>query len=121
MDGANDVKIFIYLVLPLALPILLLNFVGTFSAQYNDYLWPGLVISSADKKTLMPVIQSTVELLESMQRRGVAVRDVRRLFHPSGHYDLSQFKASPHRGRGGENRSDREDQSIFEFFHRNLR
>lgn len=70
MDGANDVKIFIYLVLPLALPILLLNFVGTFSAQYNDYLWPGLVISSADKKTLMPVIQSTVELLESMQQRG---------------------------------------------------
>lgn len=70
MDGANDYKIFVYLVLPLALPILLLNFVGTFSAQYNDYLWPGLVISSADKKTLMPVIQSMVELLESMQLRG---------------------------------------------------
>ena len=70
MDGANDVKIFIYLVLPLAFPILLLNFVGTFSAQYNDYLWPGLVISSADKRTLMPVIQSVVELLESMQQRG---------------------------------------------------
>ena len=67
---ASIFEIFIYLVLPLALPILLLNFVGTFSAQYNDYLWPGLVISSADKKTLMPVIQSTVELLESMQRRG---------------------------------------------------
>ena len=46
MDGANDVKIFVYLVLPLAYPILLLNFVGTFSAQYNDYLWPLMVIGS---------------------------------------------------------------------------
>ena len=70
IDGANDVKIFIYLVLPLAFPILLLNFVGTFSAQYNDYLWPGLVITSADKRTLMPVIQSAVERLESQQLRG---------------------------------------------------
>lgn len=70
IDGANDFAIFLYLVVPLAFPILLLNFVGTFSAQYNDYLWPGLVISSAEKKTLMPVIQSKVELLESMQKRG---------------------------------------------------
>lgn len=70
IDGANDYKIFVHLVLPLAYPILLLNFVGTFSAQYNDYLWPGLVISSSDKITLMPVIQSTVEILESLQKRG---------------------------------------------------
>ena len=70
IDGANDVQIFISLVLPLALPILLLNFVGTFSAQYNDYLWPGLVISSAEMKTLMPVIQSKVDLLEASQLRG---------------------------------------------------
>lgn len=43
---------------------MLLNFVGTFSAQYNDYLWPDLVITSASKKTLMPVIQSLSESLE---------------------------------------------------------
>ena len=70
MDGANDVQIFISLVLPLALPILLLNFVGTFAAQYNDYLWPGLVISSAEKRMLMPVIQSAAERLNNSQMRG---------------------------------------------------
>ena len=70
IDGANDVQIFISLVLPLALPILLLNFVGTFAAQYNDYLWPGLVISTAEKRTLMPVIQSAAERLNNSQMRG---------------------------------------------------
>lgn len=70
LDGANDFNILIRLVVPLALPILLLNFVGTFSAQYSDYLWPSLVISSSDKKTLMTVIQSTTELLEAKQQRG---------------------------------------------------
>jgi len=70
IDGANDANIFIRIVVPLAIPILLLNFIGTFSAQYNDYLWPGLVLSTASLKTLMPVIQSKVDLLESMQLRG---------------------------------------------------
>ena len=68
IDGANDVNIFINLVLPLAFPILILNFVGTFSAQYNDYLWPGLVISSDVKKTLMPVIRNESGLLNLSQR-----------------------------------------------------
>jgi ABC-type glycerol-3-phosphate transport system permease component len=70
IDGANDVQIFIHFVIPLAFPILLLNFVGTFSAQYNDYLWSSLVLSSSSKMTLMPVIQARAELLESAQQRG---------------------------------------------------
>ncbi|MGN1099901.1 MAG: carbohydrate ABC transporter permease, partial [Christensenellales bacterium] len=38
VDGANDTTIYAYFVLPMALPILMLNFVQMFTAQYNDFL-----------------------------------------------------------------------------------
>ncbi len=57
MDGANDASVFVFIVVPLALPILLLNFTGTFVAQYNDFLWPSLVLKSQEKLTLIPILQ----------------------------------------------------------------
>ena len=38
LDGANDAQVYFYFTLPLALPIILLSFVGTFGGQYNDCL-----------------------------------------------------------------------------------
>lgn len=59
IEGANDVNIILYIVIPLALPIMLYFFVGTFASEYNDYLWPSLIFN--DKQTLMPMILSLSE------------------------------------------------------------
>ena len=59
IEGANDVNIFMKLTVPLAWPIILYKFVGTFSGLYNDYLWPSLILDS--KMTLMPLMLSLQE------------------------------------------------------------
>lgn len=59
IEGANDWNIFFYLTTPLAFPIILYKFVGTFGGLYNDLLWPILIF---DKKlTLMPIMISEAE------------------------------------------------------------
>lgn len=55
VEGANDFKIFFKITLPLAFPIIMYKFVGTFSSLYNDYLWASLILS--DNITLMPHIK----------------------------------------------------------------
>lgn len=57
LDGANDIQIYFHLTLPFSLPIMLLNFIGTFGGQYNDFLWPSLILEG-DKLTLMPVLNA---------------------------------------------------------------
>ena len=54
IEGASDMHIFAKLTVPLAWPIILYKFVGTFSSLYNDYLWPSLILDS--KMTLMPLM-----------------------------------------------------------------
>lgn len=54
IEGANDAQILCKLTIPLALPIILYKFVGTFSSLYNDYLWPSLILTT--KRTLMPLM-----------------------------------------------------------------
>lgn len=56
IDGAGDVHIFFIMVLPLALPIILLAFINGFTSYYNDYLWPALVMKSTHKLTLMTML-----------------------------------------------------------------
>ena len=54
IEGANDVQIFLKLTAPLAFPIILYKFVGTFGSLYNDYLWPSLILRK--NLTLMPIM-----------------------------------------------------------------
>lgn len=54
IEGASDPKIYFYITLPLAIPIILFQFVGCFSGLYNDYLWPSLIFTK--KMTLMPIM-----------------------------------------------------------------
>ena len=44
LDGANDVAMFTRITIPLALPIILYNFVESFSGIYNEYLWASLIL-----------------------------------------------------------------------------
>ena len=59
IEGANDTNIYCKLTVPLAWPIILYKFVGTFSSLYNDFLWPSLIMNS--KMTLMPLMLSLQE------------------------------------------------------------
>lgn len=56
VEGANDFYIFIKITLPLAFPILMFKFVGTFSSLYNDYLWASLILDQ--NITMMPIIKT---------------------------------------------------------------
>ena len=48
---------YLNLALPLAVPILIIQALNTFSAQYNDYLWPTLVIQDDQIQPLMPLLK----------------------------------------------------------------
>jgi len=61
IEGASDFQIYAKLTVPLALPIILYHFVGSFSSLYNDFLWPSLIFSDPNKKTLMPRMLALVE------------------------------------------------------------
>lgn len=49
--------------MPLALPIMMIQGIGIFSALYNDYIWPLLVIDDLKLQLLMPQLKTiTVEV-----------------------------------------------------------
>lgn len=58
LDGANDVQLFCSFTVPLALPILLYQFLNLFSSIYNDYTTASLLLS--DKMTLMPILYTKI-------------------------------------------------------------
>jgi len=53
IDGANDLVLYSKITLPLIVPVLIIQGLGTFSLMYNDYLWPTLVLRSEETQTLM--------------------------------------------------------------------
>lgn len=57
IDGAGEFTLYARISLPLALPVLALQAVASFTALYNDYLWPMLVIDQEQKQTLMAVLK----------------------------------------------------------------
>ncbi|WLR54811.1 ABC transporter permease subunit [Mesobacillus subterraneus] len=52
MDGAGWFKIFNKIALPLSKPILVVLGIFTFMWNYNNFLWPLVVINSSEKYTL---------------------------------------------------------------------
>ncbi|CAG9621107.1 carbohydrate ABC transporter permease [Sutcliffiella rhizosphaerae] len=52
MDGASTFTIYWRIILPLAKPALIVLALFTFMGNWNDYLWPLIVTSSADMRTL---------------------------------------------------------------------
>ncbi len=58
LDGANDVQLYCTLTVPLALPILLYQFINLFSSIYNDYTTASLLLDN--KLTMMPILYSKI-------------------------------------------------------------
>src|SRR3954453_20438101 len=54
IDGAGDIRIFLQVVLPLALPALATLAVLSFLGNWNDFLWPVYVLLSPEHLTLQP-------------------------------------------------------------------
>ena len=52
MDGATDFQIYRSIILPLCLPILITLAIFTFMGTWNDYLWPLIVLTSPEKRTI---------------------------------------------------------------------
>ena len=59
LDGANDFAMFTRITVPLALPIILYNFVESFSGIYNEYLWASLILEK--NQTLTNIMFAVVE------------------------------------------------------------
>jgi ABC-type maltose transport system permease subunit len=60
VDGASDWQIFWQLLFPLVRPILVVSMILTFFGTYSDYLLPRVMITSADKFTLMLALQTFI-------------------------------------------------------------
>jgi len=52
IDGASRLRILVSIILPLSLPALGLLALFTFIGQWNNFLWPAIVVNGADKATL---------------------------------------------------------------------
>lgn len=57
MDGATPFQIFTMIVLPLSKPVIATVAILQFLAMWNQYLWPIMVVQSANARPVMPGIQ----------------------------------------------------------------
>ncbi len=52
IDGCNHLRVYAQIILPLCKPVMATLAIFTFMGVWNDFLWPLIMISSRDKKTL---------------------------------------------------------------------
>lgn len=64
MDGANTVKVFFKVILPLSKPIIATVAVFCFIGVWNDYLWPSMVFIDPSLKEFLP-IQNVIQSISS--------------------------------------------------------
>lgn len=65
VEGSNDVHMFLKITLPLALPIILFHFIGSFASIYNDYLWASLIMEPGT--LMMPTLQAASQNFQESQ------------------------------------------------------
>ena len=51
VDGANEFRVFLRVVLPLCVPALAATAIFTFQSSWEDFLWPLIIISNPDRYT----------------------------------------------------------------------
>jgi ABC-type glycerol-3-phosphate transport system permease component len=60
VEGAGDLTMYFRIALPLSVPVLMIQLVGIFAMQYNDYLWPMLVVEKPAIQMLMPLLKDMI-------------------------------------------------------------
>lgn len=68
LDGCNNVSIFSRIVLPLSVPIIVVVCIFTVNATWGDFLLPYLILTDADKQTVMIAIFKASTKLQLDQR-----------------------------------------------------
>ena len=59
LDGANSVKQFLHVCVPLGMPILVTLVLMNFQTSWNDYLWPMIMLGNQTQKFTIPVMLNT--------------------------------------------------------------
>jgi lactose/L-arabinose transport system permease protein len=72
VDGANEFRIFFQIVLPMSLPAMAAIGIVLFLAQWNDYLWPLLVLNNSASYTI-PVALGTLVGLTNVSWGGIMI------------------------------------------------
>ena len=72
IDGAGELKMFVSICLPLAIPVLCIQAVNSFASAYNDFLWPTIIIEETSKQPLMPVLKNLAQVAQSSGKQGVS-------------------------------------------------
>jgi lactose/L-arabinose transport system permease protein len=72
VDGANEFRIFFQVVLPMALPSMAAIAIVLFLNQWNDYLWPLLVLTDSSSYTI-PVALGTLVGLTNISWGGIMI------------------------------------------------
>lgn len=67
MDGANTLKVFLKVILPLSKPILATVAVFCFIGVWNDYLWPSMVLPMTDEGMQLLPIQAALISIQSIE------------------------------------------------------
>ena len=57
MDGASDLKIFLFIIVPLIRPVLTVVALFSFVGSWNDFLWPSIVFTDMRRLPLTPGLQ----------------------------------------------------------------
>ncbi|MDY4762124.1 carbohydrate ABC transporter permease [Streptococcus thoraltensis] len=57
IDGANEFQIFWHIIFPLIKPILLVVALFSFTASWNDFLWPSIVMTDVSRMPITPGLQ----------------------------------------------------------------
>ena len=70
IDGAGDFAQYFYISIPLTVPILIIQFINTFTGCYNEYVWSMLVIDKVEMQMLMPQLKTII--FEASQDTGNA-------------------------------------------------
>lgn len=68
IDGGGDFSQYFYIAVPLSIPIVIIQFINTFTSTYNDYAWSLLMIDVQEMQLLMPVLKTLI--FEATQTTG---------------------------------------------------
>lgn len=65
IEGCSDVEIFFKVTIPLALPMILYHFVGSFCGVYNNFLWASLILSDSNM-TIMYTMNAVADTFKNV-------------------------------------------------------
>lgn len=75
LDGASEISIFRRIVLPLSKPVFAVTAYFTFSAAWNNFLWPFMVIQTNKLMPLSVIIYKFQHVLTSLEQNLYAMTD----------------------------------------------